>query len=1036
MKRTNIFFRCMCLVMLLGSFGVCWGQTAWTKLTDAGGSLGNGNYQIQDNNLSVRSSIIIANGKVVTIDLNGYVLSGGTGVSCVIEVQSGGTLTIKDTKDTSHLGSLNANANYILDWPVTGGNKSFYGGTIYNDYVDKDTDRRGIMVSGTCTLEDGVNIMGCFSKTNGAAVYVNTGGSFTMTGGEISYNCALNNGGGIYSRGSLSINKSKIQYNKAMGAVNTATSRISGGQGGGIFAHEGSCIVKECDIANNYASVFGGGIYSAVGTTITDSFIRYNRAMYTEKNAENRWNVGRGGGFCFVGSNAADATPNECTLENTEVSHNACFYYGGGGHIANTNVTLTMINSELNDNEAVLHGAGGLHVTAGASFEFESGEISGNVAHSVGGGIHSSYDCKLSLTGGTISANTAHHRGGGVHVNTGGVLKLEGTNITDNEVLNGPAYEFSTVTFNADGSISWSEPTSSTPDTPYPDAGYGGGVLIDAGTCTMEKGLLSGNKAKVGGGGLALVMINTDVSNKTNLMSLKVVQFTLNDGTILNNTTEGDGAGVYLMRNKMNEVDSKPDENTINLDAETKAKWNELSNGIPQASIYGGTLSGNVAGKNGGALLVNGNVTMNDGTFSKNIASNGGGICIIGGNVNVTKGNIIKNEATNYGGGIYVENEDSKATVTLSGNGVFRENQANAGGGLAVKGPFTFNFAGIIENNSAVNGGGIYLLKGTEAVKGATLNFNGGYIRSNTAECTETLAGNTAIGKDVVKTGDVEAAVGVGGGVFMADYTTLKFDVSNELGFYGNRATNAADDIFANGNGTSITLPDVSKMTLSDYDVPVPVGSLFWAEDYYSYYNGTGYVADASYSAGTNQLVLKDNLVPKQNLRYYYALEQLKSHDHIAKIDVSKFNQEFTGKYVCLTLGYYIYYVTIKKMGLQEGESAMFDIYSKNTGDEPYITMLLSNNPKAKKDGEWIIKKVALPEGYWKVNEKTDWSWAYNLVSESTTPDKSNEGYVEVKGEGVEFSFNNEKQQTEYMHDEDIEVNKMRYIKVSSGNNE
>lgn len=1024
MKHTNIFSRWICLVVLLASVGVSRGQTTWTKLT-VGGALESGNYQVQDENLAVGSSIIVGNGKTITIDLNGYVLSGGNGLEYVIKVEAGGTLTIQDSRPTvSHGGKLNENASYILNWIGSeGATKTFYGGTIYNGYVNKETDRKGIEVSGNCTIER-ANIMGCYSKTKGAAVTVNKGGSFTMNGGAISYNCALQDGGGIYSDGSLNISNTEIQYNKAMGQDDDTDFKITGGRGGGVFAHEGSCIIDNCKIANNYASVFGGGIYSAIGTTIKNSSIQYNRAMYSEdsqKNALKKWNVGRGGGFCFVGSNADDATLNNCTLENTIVSHNACFYYGGGGHIANKNVTLTMRNSQLNDNEAVLHGAGGLHVTAGASFKFESGEISRNIAHSVGGAIHSSYDCKLSLEGGTISNNLAHHRGGGVHVNTGGELTLAGKNLSiiNNEVLNDPAYEFSTVLLNSDGSVSWTEPTSSTPSTPYPDAGYGGGVLIDAGTCTMEAGTLSGNKAKVGGGGLALVMINTDVNNKTNLMSLKVVQFTLKDGVILNNTTEGDGAGVYLMRNKMNEVDSKPDENTINQDEETKAKWVELSNGIPKATIKGGTLSGNVASKNGGALLVNGDVIMEDGSFTNNTAENGGGIGIIGGTVKITKGNITKNEATNYGGGIYVENTDPDAEITLSGAGIFEENKAKAGGGMAVNGPFTFKFAGTIQNNSAVNGGGIYLLKGIGsgvAAKGATLHFNGGFIRNNTATGTPTLTVKTAYQKDV---NDV---TGVGGGVFMADNTTLDFNVENTLGFYGNRATNAADDIFANGKGTSVTLPAVGEMKLSDFSVPA--GELFWAEDYYSHYENNTYESDVNYTNGTNGLT--SGLTPNHNLRYQFALQNLK-RGHITKVEAATFNASHTGKYVCLALGYQIFYVTIKKTGLQEGESAFFHISSTKTDEtipNPYITMLLTGS----KDFQTVEKRVALPEGEWKVTENIAWTWAYD-------PTKPVEITKIVNADNIEFSFSNKKKDDIItgLHDEDIEVNEMKTSTSNTG---
>lgn len=1025
MKQTNIFSKWICLAMLLGCVGVSWGQTRLTN----GGELETGNYQIKNANLAITTPITIKSGRTVTIDLNGYVLSGGKAsekyLEYVIKVEAGGTLTIVDSRPTiGHGGKLREDAYYILNWVGENGDKPFYGGTIYNGYVDAETDRKGIVVSGTCKIER-ANIMGCYSTTNGAAVTVNAGGSFTMTGGEISYNCAVRYGGGIYSLGFIDLNGGnnknvKIQYNKALGVENPESknsTKIDYGYGGGICATASStdlttdvkCSITNSKINYNYAGRFGGGIYSSVATEITGSEIQHNNAMYSEtQTSKVTWNSGRGGGFCFVGSANKEIN---FTLDNTIVEGNACMYYGGGGHIQSAAILTQKNGTKINNNTSVLHGAGGLHVTASAHFKFEGGEISNNVAHSVGGGIHSSYDCTLELTDGIISNNKAHHRGGGVHVNTGGDLKLNGTDITGNEVLNGLNYKYSTVSFESDGSTSYSEPTSDS-NTPFPYAGYGGGVLVDAGTCEMNAGVLSSNKAKVGGGALALVMINTDVGRDTDLLALDVVQFTLNNGSIINNETEGDGGGVYLMENRI--VEQPPTDGVINTSTDTKKKWKELKDGIPKAIINGGTLTDNVANSNGGALLVNGNVTMSDGTLTKNKANNGGGICIIGGTVDITKGNIIENVATNYGGGIYVENTDPNAVITLSGDGVFEKNEARAGGGMAVKGPFTFYFAGTLQNNNAVNGGGIYLLKGTNTTKGATLHFNGGFIRNNTATGTAKLANQTAYQKDV------NAVTGVGGGVFMADYTTLDFNVTGTLGFYGNRATNAADDIFANGKGTSVTLPAVENMTLKDFSVPA--SKLFWAEDYYSHYENDAYERDANYKDGT-KLLPTTGLEPDHNLRYQFALQNLK-RGHITLVEADKFNESHKGKYVCLALGYQIFYVTIKKTNLKEGESAFFHISSTKTDENipnPYITMLLTGS----KNSETVEKKVALPEGEWKVKENTAWSWSY-------TPTEPTEITKEVKTDGIEFSFSNTKNDDTSLHDEDIEVNKMGKKKNTS----
>ena len=137
-------------------------------------------------------------------------------------------------------------------------------------------------------------------------------------------------------------------------------------------------------------------------------------------------------------------------------------------------------------------------------------------------------------------------------------------------------------------------------------------------------------------------------------------------------------------------------------------------------------------------------------------------------------------------------------------------------------------------------------------------------------------------------------------------------------------------------------------------------------------------------------------------------------------VDADEFNASLKGKYVCLALGYQIFYVTIKKTGLQKDESAFFHISSTKTDEnipDPYITMLLTGS----KDAGTVVKRVALPEGTWKVTENTAWSWSYNTPTELTEITK------EVNVDNIEFSFSNTKKDntTTGLHDEAIRVNEM-----------
>ena len=78
------------------------------------------------------------------------------------------------------------------------------------------------------------------------------------------------------------------------------------------------------------------------------------------------------------------------------------------------------------------------------------------------------------------------------------------------------------------GIYSWSEPTKETNN--LANTGYGGGITVDAGSCTMNSGSLSGNYAETGGGGIALVMLN--LTGVSYFKMVTVAEFELNDGTV------------------------------------------------------------------------------------------------------------------------------------------------------------------------------------------------------------------------------------------------------------------------------------------------------------------------------------------------------------------------------------------------------------------------------------------------------------------------------------------------------------------------
>ncbi len=1099
------------IILLIVGLIVCnqaWGQTTLPKT----GSL-SGNYKVTSNQTQT-GTLTVDSGKSATINLNGQTLNGNN-----IQIFNiSGTLTINGPGIIINGKAANGGCAYIT------GKMTITNATIKDCSASNDGGAFYVN-NGTLIIENGELSHNSAERLGGAICKAGTSNTLTIQGNtKIHHNSAKHSGGAIYARtlnikGNSQSDPVVIEYNKATnydGADPTFTQNsnnawVSGitGQGGGIYIPTSStasepfddmkCDIEFCNIQYNYAAINGGGIFSGINTDIDNSKIIYNTAMSSEKREyEVSTNSGRGGGFYFVGYYRAKEHKDgelirnsRFKLTNTEVNHNAAMYYGGGGQLG-TRAILTMSESQINNNRAVIHGAGGLHLTADVTFNFESGEINNNEAYTVGGGIHTSYGCTLNLNGGSISGNIAHQRGGGVHVNTGGSLVLNGTNITGNKVYQGKDMAYATVIKNSNGTFTW-DPTSldykrvnesgykyeNNDDDKYlVDTGYGGGVLIDSGTCTMNTGDLSNNYAEVAGGGLALVMIRISDS-ESDFGRLKVVNFQLNKGTISGNESDGNGAGVYLMRNKISEMISQ-----LSQEAQTKLKahanYETLTKGIPTATIVNGSLmsnyarssgaaimmeegnfyvngttslqsnssesngggvyigggsfsvkdaasliadsnsstkgdggaiylgkgaftmygsasadiknnnaqnggaiyaagditltgntniSNNNASQNGGALYVNGgsitataatitsnqNKAANGGVFYVNngsvilgtanmsentVTSNGGAIALYNGAFSMAKtSNIRNNKATNFGGGLYVYNQSggSQKTISCTG-GTFSGNTAKAGGAVSADGNIKLTLAASMEANSANIGGGIYMTNGVQ------MTFGEGLIRSNSANGIENISYTTASNKDA---SDVS---GVGGGIFMANNSTLEFN-SAEMGIYNNYATNAGADICSNGTGTKIILPAIGNMSLRGFDVPG--NDLYWVYDFFTDDDGTDLSDPMRYE---DMLLVSD---PTFSI-VKYILEKNSTHTF--------------DNYVCLDLGYDLVFVELTTSGLSSFDNLDImmsyprlinpdDPNDKRTEDILYRTVLFNGEQ---------TKIVGLPSGDWKFSA-SDW---------------------------------------------------------------
>ena len=173
--------------------------------------------------------------------------------------------------------------------------------------------------------------------------------------------------------------------------------------------------------------------------------------------------------------------------------------------------------------------------------------------------------------------------------------------------------------------------------------------------------------------------------------------------------------------------------------------------------MTGGTISYNKATANGGAVYVSGgNYTMSGGTVKNNSAVDGGAAYVTAGNFTLSGGDITSNTVTNNGGGAYI----TGGNFTMSG-GSFITNTASYGNGGAIyvnaNNGIAFTMTnGEINQNSAKNGGAVYVAQGNVDILHGILNSNtatddGGAIYMN-AQSTSTalifesgkMVGNTA----------------------------------------------------------------------------------------------------------------------------------------------------------------------------------------------------------------------------------------------------------------------------------------------------
>lgn len=491
-------------------------------------------------------------------------------------------------------------------------------------------------------------------------------------------------------------------------------------------------------------------------------------------------------------------------------------------------------------------------------------------------------------------------------------------------------------------------------------------------TCDLSGGTVKNNKATDVGGGIYF-------ENSTNPERNYSFTINLESGEIKDNTATSHGGGIYAER----------------FDIES----NDLTNAL--------RIQKNTAGGNGGGIyLRDGSMELHAVTIYQNSAtgaqSDGGGVYIENGDFEIWSGGIMNNTSTYRGGGLFIaNNEKTQHNLALRSGKISGNNaQGLAGGGIYAYGYLDIQITDIdIEDNKSMNGGGI-MIKGTGSDKLAQLSYSSGLIRNNKA-----IGNGTSLQTAYQKS--VEELNGIGGGIIVGAYGRMKFNVTNnDIGIYNNLADNGADDIFSSSEVSEIIVPNVSKMSLSDY-TEAREHNLYWVEDYVT--------DDKSYDKGTCMKGDVWNL--DQTNQRYRALRDGTVSGTIYQVSAGTYQ-----KYLCLTLGWSSNYITLVKEGMSQRDNAIFKIYKVDSDNNKteYMTVILTDNDTGE-DGK-RRKTIKLENGTWTVAE-TPWSWAYinttnpdeitrTLTLTSSIPDRT-------------FTFTNQAREDTPKHAESVKVNEL-----------
>ena len=150
-----------------------------------------------------------------------------------------------------------------------GGGRSVVGAGARTTSIRAFTTRVVTADSGPASLS-GVNVFGgdAGPAGQGGGIYVGPSGDLDLTASTVSSNEAMT-GGGIYSAGDLTVERSSIIGNEAYGATP---------RGGGLAIADGTATLIDTTISSNYSDATGAGLWTAANVTLRNVTIAGNES--------------------------------------------------------------------------------------------------------------------------------------------------------------------------------------------------------------------------------------------------------------------------------------------------------------------------------------------------------------------------------------------------------------------------------------------------------------------------------------------------------------------------------------------------------------------------------------------------------------------------------------------------------------------------------------------------------------------------------------------------------------------------------------